>query len=152
MSNWITVTIDNLKNSKVADLVDALRTSALGTGQTDRSTEIITNVILRIRQEVQACKTNIVDSDETKIPKELMPLAARFILWDLKNALEIPPTSQEERDHSDDLTYLRRIASCEVPISIADDPIATPTVQPASGTPRITDKTRYFDDAGECGL
>jgi hypothetical protein len=151
MPNWTAITTANLANAKVSALVDALRTAALGVGQTDRSTEIITNVVNRIRVEVQACRTNIIDSDATKIPKELLALALRLVLWDLKNALEITPTDGEKIDHTNDENFLKRIASCEIPISIADNPITAPVVQPTSASPKFGTRTRNFTDASQDG-
>jgi len=152
MANWTAITVSNLNNAKVSALVDALRTAALGAGQTDRSTEIIEGVVKAIRLEVQACKTNLVDADTTKIPTELRPIAVRMVLWELKNALEMSVTNQEEIDHGNDIKFLRRIAICEVPISTPDDPQETPTVQPAAGTPRITERARKFTRNDQEGI
>lgn len=135
MGNWIAITTANLNNAKVAALVDALRTAALGTGQTDRAPEIIQGVVDRLRTEVKGCKNNILDSDPTKIPKSLKAIAVRMILWDLKNSLELEVTEAEKIDHSNDENFLKRVASCDIPVAIADSPETTEEVQPAAAAP-----------------
>ena len=152
MPNWIEITVDNLNNAKVAALVDALRTSALADGQTDRAPEIIQNVVNRIRIEVQACKANTVDSDTSKIPAELLALAVRLVLWDLKNSLEIEVTEAERIDHANDETFLKRIAACEVPISTPENPIAATPVQSANNSPRFGPRTRKFTSTTQDGI
>lgn len=135
MTNWISITVANLNNAKVSAFVDALRTAALDHAQVERSAEIIQGVVDRIRDEVKGCKNNVLDADETKIPKGLKSIAVRFILWELKNALEMDVTEQEKIDRSDDVNYLKRVANCDVPIAVPDNPQPTPEVQPAATSP-----------------
>jgi hypothetical protein len=59
MPRWVTITTDDLNDTKVAALVDALRTAALAVGQDDPVDEIIADVISRIRAEVASCSQNV---------------------------------------------------------------------------------------------
>jgi hypothetical protein len=141
MANWVAISIDNLNNAKIAALVDALRTSALEVGQTERSAEIIEGVVNRIRAEVKGCATNQLDSDETKIPKDLKDLAVRMILRALKSAVEEPLMEDERADRDADERYLIRVSKCEVPIATPDDPIAG-EVQAGGSVEIVSEPTR----------
>ncbi len=151
MPNWISITLDNLNNAKVAALVSALNTSALGEEQTDRATEIIADIVATIRNKVAACATNQVDADETTIPKELKPQAVRLILWAMKNALEIEVTEAEKIDHANDLKDLNAVAACQLPVSQPDD-AEEPDIQPVTPSPRITAKTLRFTRCDQDGI
>ncbi len=142
LSNWIAITPANLNNAKVSALVDALRMAALGNNQTDRAPEIIQAVVDRIRTEVKGCKNNILDSDPTKIPKSLKAIAVRMMLWDLKNALEFEVTEAEKIDHGNDENFLKRVASCEIPVNLADNPETVEEVQPGAAQPSFGDGRR----------
>lgn len=129
--NWISITLDNLKNAKVSALVNALNTAALAEGQASRAPEQIQKAVNKIRNRVEACTTNQVDSDETKIPKELLDIAERLIIWNLKSALEIATTDEEKIDHKNDLDDLEKVALCKLPVSLPDDAVAPETQSPA---------------------
>jgi hypothetical protein len=141
MPNWTAITVDDLNDTKVAALVDALRTAALAAGQDDPSDEIIGNVVARIRAEIKGCAQNVLDVDATKIPKDLKSLAARMIIRELMGRLRMPLTEDERIEEKNDLRYLERIADCDVPVATADTPETTPSVQSGSAAEIVTDRT-----------
>jgi len=149
--SWITITVDDLKDAKVAALVEACQTAALGTGQTDPTASIIADVIARIRAEVAACRGNALDSDTTKIPADLKSLACRMIVRQCQSRLQISLTEDEREEQRNDLRYLERIAECKVPVAATDDPIAD-EVQSGAASPSFTAKTRYFARADQDGI
>jgi hypothetical protein len=151
MSNWIALTPADLPTAKVAALVNALQTAALGEGQVDPSLETIVNVTRRIRAEVKGCQKNYIDADVTKIPSDLKSLAVRMVLRDLKNRLEIPLTDDERKSWTSDERYLERIASCEVPIDMPDNPVVGET-QAVTGAPLIIRKRLRFRRREQEGL
>lgn len=126
--SWITLTTADLDDTKVAALLEALRSSALGTGQDDPVEEIIASVTARIRAEIQGCSRNQVDSDTTKIPASLKRLGCRMVVFDLMSRLQQDLTEDERSERKSDLRYLERIAACEVPIETPDNATA-PDVQ-----------------------
>jgi phage gp36-like protein len=141
MPRWTAITIDDLNDTKLAALVDALRTAALAGGQDDPSDEIIRNVVARIRAEISGCKTNVLDIDPTKIPNDLKSLACRMIIREMQSRLQEPLNEDERQEKRDDLEYLRRIAKCEVPVAVPDDPETTPEVQQGGGVEVVTKST-----------
>jgi phage gp36-like protein len=143
MSTWITLTAAHLEDAKLAPLLTALRSAALGDSQDDPVANILTNVTNRIRAEIRGCASNLVDSDTTKIPADLKSLAARMCFRELASRLQQPLNDDEREEARQDIRYLERIAKCEVPIATPDNPVAGET-QPATGKPRITARTRRF--------
>lgn len=137
MSRWISITVADLNDAKLASYVTALRTKALDAGQTDPSPRVTQIVVDRIRRKIASCRQNRLDADETKIPRGMKEMAVDFILADLKGRLEEDLTT-DERDriarHSADLN---RIAACQDVVEQPDDAIA-PSVEAARGTPSIS--------------
>jgi phage gp36-like protein len=151
MSNWTTITSDDLNDTKVAAMVNALRTSALASGQTDPSPRIIQEVVSRIRAEIKGCYKNKLDEDQAKIPNSLKDLACRMVLRLLKNRLELPLTDDEKDDRRSDEKFLERIARCEVPITTPDNPTDSGEVQPPP-VPYILKRTRRYTATQEDGV
>jgi hypothetical protein len=133
MPRWVTITTDDLNDTKVAALVDALRTAALAVGQDDPVDEIIADVISRIRAEVASCSQNVLDIDETKIPKDLHRLGCRMVLREMQSRLQEPLNTDERTEQENDLKYLQRIASCDLKVAIPDNPQVPPEVQQSGG-------------------
>jgi len=133
MSNWIAITTDTLKEAKVAALVEACDSAALGAGQDNRAAGIIQGVVNEVRAAVASCKTNTVDDDETKIPKGQRDLAVDLILARLKNTLEIDLTKDESDNVAHRRRQLREIAACELVVDQPDDPVE-PEVQSGNAT------------------
>jgi hypothetical protein len=147
--NWIPITTTDLNDAKVAALVDALRTAALGDGQDDPSPEVIASVVSRIRVEVS--RKNRTDADETRIPKSLKSLAVRMILAALKNRLEMPLTEDERRQEDRDERYLLRIAKGEVPVETPETP-TTPQVESNAGVTLASKSSRRMNRSQLEGL
>lgn len=141
MSQWISITIDNLNNAKVAALVDSLRTAALADGETERSAEIIQKVVDRVRRKIASCRQNRLDADVTTIPQGLKDDVIKLILADLKNALEEEQTPFETNELARIDRDLNRIASCQDVVEQPDNPIDAP-VQSTAGTPSVGDVVR----------
>ena len=123
MSNWIPITLGNLYDAKVAALVDACRTAALGAGQTDRSIGVIAGVVREIRSAVGSNTQNRLDQDVTKIPDSLKDLAVRRMLWGLKGALEIEVTDAEKIDYTADTTALKEVRAGTRKVEQPDNPL-----------------------------
>ena len=151
MPAWITLTTGQLSDAKAAAMVDALRTAALGSGQTDPVPGIIADVIVRIRMEIAAGGRTMLSADLTKIPPSLHRLALRMVLREGQsrlNALGALPLSEDERNEErNDLRFLERIAKGELTVEIPDDPATVPTVQAAKPSPLISARPRLSDCA-----
>lgn len=150
--SWQTISVADLKDRKVAALVEALQESALGTGQTDPVPAIISSVIAEIRANIASCATNVLDADATKIPGDLVDLACRMVLRVAKGRLEIELTQDERDDRRDDARRLERIAACDLKIEATDNPEATASIAMATATPLMNEVTRNFTRTQQNGI
>ena len=150
--SWITITIADLKDAKVSTLVEACRTAALGSGQTDPVPNIIANAIARIRAEISGCARNILDADTTTIPSDLKSLACRMIVREAMSRIKRPLAEDEREEQRNDLKYLERISKCDIPVATPDNPLLTDEVQSTAGRPHLTARTRQFGREYEDGL
>jgi hypothetical protein len=152
MSNWTTITEPDLKDAKLADLVEAYKTAALGDGQADPIPNVIANVVARIRAEIKGCAKNILDLDTGKIPTDLKSLAARMVCRELQSRLRLPLKDDERDERRSDERYLERIAKCEVPVAVPDNPETTATTQASTVRPATSTPARKFSITEQEGL
>ena len=143
MANWISISPADLNTTKLADLVEALRTIALAPGQADPAEEIISAVVLRLRAEIKGCQTNRLDADPAKIPGDLKDLAMRMILRQMQSRLRQKLNDDEKEEQRNDLRYLERIAQCKVPVAMPENPVEG-AVQALAPSPSITPKNLQF--------
>ena len=120
MSNWITITVQDLYNSAAAPYIDRADQELLGHGQTKRSDGIIADVTRDIR--VKVARASQLDQDATKIPGGFKTLAVDMCIARLKKAIgiEVP-----EQDLSTIERALNRIADGKERIDLPDNPIST---------------------------
>jgi len=126
--SWIAITIDTLYEAKIAALIDACDSAALGSGQSNRSAGIIQGVVNEIRNAVATCTQNQVDSDTTKIPASLRDLSVDLIIARLKSAIELAQTEDERANLTERHRQLRDIAACKLVVDQPDNPVE-PEVQ-----------------------
>lgn len=139
--SWIAITTDTLKEAKVAALIDACDSAALGDGQANRAAGLIQGVVNEIRNAVATCRTNQVDSAATKIPESQRDLAVDLIIARLKNAIEQPLTDDERDNVTERRRQLRDIAACDLVVDQPDD-AADPAVQGNQHTGHWGSETR----------
>jgi hypothetical protein len=137
VSNWIAITKADLYNSKVAALIDAANTTSLGAGQTDRTTGVMADVTLEIRRKI--ARVNLLDSDTTKIPGGLKPLAIDIIFCRLKVALEMELTEDERKSLARRENELDRIADGKDFVDPPDNPVAA-NMEQGQPSPSFGDK------------
>lgn len=139
--NWTSITLADLHDSKVAALVEALDTAALGDAQTGRAASLIQTVVDEIRRKIASCPRNTLDADTTTIPKGLKQMAVELILAALKNALEIALTDDERTSVATHRANLNRIAECKDTIE-QPDTAAEPTAQAGGGVTLVSSRDR----------
>lgn len=151
MQNWISLTVGDLMDGKAAALVTALQTSALGTGQTDPTQNILDAVTTRIRAEVRGCAANRLDADPSKIPASLKGVAVRMVLREMESRLQLALTPDEIREEQQDLSLLQRVSQCQIPV---EQPltIGTDQLQAPALTPLITAHPPRYTRKDEDGL
>lgn len=148
--SWRSITDADLNAAKLAPLVSALRTAAIGDGQADPVNAIKATVVSRIRLKIQACASNVPDADESFIPDSLIALACRMILREAKSRLEMDLTDTEKKAWDVDERDLREIAACNLPVE-APTTATTPVAQSTQPSPSITCRTKRFSRADQEG-
>ena len=134
MSAWITIAATDLNDYLVAAQVTALRTAALGSGQTDPFTRVMGDVVARIRAEIQACPRNRVSATALTIPEGLKSYACHLIIEAMQTRIPRFELSDSQKKQADEArSYLKRIAECKVPVEAPTDPVGEPTVQSGGG-------------------
>jgi hypothetical protein len=115
--------VANLYDAKVAALVDACNTVALGNNQPNRSVALIQDVVNEIRRKIASHQRNELDQDPTKIPQGLKSMAMDMIIGRLKTSLEIDQTEDERANLRRHAANLDRIAEGKDVVDAPDNPI-----------------------------
>lgn len=119
--NWIVITVSDLENYLVADQVEAIRTAALGEGQTDRFTEVMPAVASRIRSEIQAGGQH-VSLVANSIPDSLKMTGCLLIIEAIQGGIPGLSLSEDQRTTIRDARdYLKRISTGDIKVEMPDD-------------------------------
>jgi hypothetical protein len=149
--SWIAITLATLKEAKVAALIDACDSAALGSGQDNRAAGLIQGVVNEVRNAVATCSRNQVDSDTTKIPESQRDLCVDLIIARLKNAIEQDLSKDESDNIAERRRQLRDIAACHLVVDQPDTPVA-PEVQQSGAAVVISKNPRPLSSGGMNGL
>ncbi len=153
MATWITIAPEDLADYQAAALVNAARTAALASGQADPFDQVMPDVVARIRAEIRGCKTNRVSLTPDSIPPDLKSTAILLVVEAMQARL--PGVALDEGIKTliaDAKKYLVRIAKCEVPVGLPDDPELVEDIQAVQGTPMITARERNFTPMASDGI
>jgi len=118
MSNWTSITADNLKSWTRGEVIDAATT--VGTGSGNVVEECIAAAVSRVRRAVAT--GNTLDADTTKVPNSLVDLTCRIAIYALMRRIRFPMTDDEKSGERGDQSDLNRIADDEVKVELADTP------------------------------
>lgn len=150
---WSSIAINDLYAGKAAPLIDQLRTAALADGQADPTPGIIQGEINRVRAEVASNANNELDPNAGTVPQSLLMLTRRLILWRMQSRVNVfnavEPSRQDEQDHRDDETYLRRIASGDATV---EDALRPGVMQGKGGVQLVSGGGRQASRAQTSGL
>lgn len=149
MFNWISITPDDLNDAKASVLVNQLRTAVLATGQLDPTYAIIEGVTAEIRANIKGCKSNLLDSDESTIPKELKALALRMVVREAQSRVRLKLNDDERAEQVRDDARLVAIRKCELPVQAPDKPQTIPEIQQGGAVQVATKPVRT---ASHCQL
>lgn len=131
--SWITITVTDLNDARVAELIAALRQEELGAGQTDPMARRIQTVVDEVRRCISFCSSTPLDADTTTIPPGLKDLAVEKIVRGLKGRLLIPLTDDEKDAEKLYQRRLEMLTRCEWPVDRPDTQITEEPVQSKSG-------------------
>lgn len=149
--SWITITLADLNDARVAELIDALRKEELGAGQTDPMPRRIQTVIDEIRRCIGFCATTPLDADTTKIPAGLKDMAVEKIVRGLKGRLMIPLTDTEDKAEAIYQKRLEQLTRCEWPVDATTNAETSPTVD-RGGSSQVVTNGRCLSSRDLAGL
>lgn len=125
MSNWVSVTIDDLKAGKRGEIVDMA--GSVSTGGADPVAESIADAVSRVRGAIS--QGNRMDVDTSKVPRSVRGLCVRIAIRALKDRIQLPLTEDERGQRAEDISYLNRIADQKVRFEEPDTPKGSSEMQ-----------------------
>ena len=139
MSAWITLSLADLNDYLAGAQVNALNTAALAAGQTDRFTNLMTDMVNRIRVKIEGCPRNRVSATPLTIPPELKWVACYLIIEAMQAGVPGLKLTDDQRDQIIRATdQLNRIADCKETVTLPPDPMNPPDVQRGGSTQLVT--------------
>jgi hypothetical protein len=139
---WFTITLADLNDARVGELIEALRTEALAASQTDPMPRRIQTVVDEIRRCIGFNANTPLDADPTKIPAGLRDLAVEKIVRGLKGRLGMAQTDDEVRAETLYQKRLEQLTKGEWPVDKPDTVEAVPVVQTTGGAEIISNPGR----------
>lgn len=150
--SWITITVADLEDARVAELVNALREEALGDTQTDPMPRFIQTTIDEVRRCISMWASTPVDVDATKIPAGLQELVSEKIVRRMKGRLLQPLTEDETKAEALYQKRLEMLTRGEWPVDKTDTPLLPQPVANHSGVEVAASTTRRFTRDSMQGL
>ena len=130
MSAWLTISLADLNDYLVGAQVAALNSTALAAGQSARFTNIMTDMVNRIRVKIEGCPRNHVSATPLTVPPELKWAACYLIIEALQAGIPGLRLTDDQRNQiaraNDQLT---RVADGQEVVSIPSDPLTPVDVQ-----------------------
>jgi hypothetical protein len=149
MPNWFTLSLADLNDHKVGELIDALRTEALASGQSDPMPRIMVEITNELRGAIAFSGRYQIDATTTALPNTLKETAVKKVIRVMKSRLELGYTKAEEEDSAIYEQRLKALIEYRWPVDEPDVPLVPVTTQQVSALPSITPRVRSFtrDDA-----
>lgn len=144
---WLTITEANILSKLSAPELAAMKTAALGSGQSDPLAEAIADVTREVRGYVAGCSGNTLGDGDT-IPDELLGAAINRIRYELATRLPVASllTDARKEANRDAVALFGKVASCSFRIVPPTTAAATqpggPAVQVVSSTTRQASRSR----------
>ncbi|MBI4024846.1 MAG: hypothetical protein HY360_07670 [Verrucomicrobia bacterium] len=130
---WLALTSADVDDYLVAAKATALRTAALGAGQTDTIPRVLADVTAYVRLAVAGCARNILDADTAKIPASLKTQALDIVIQRLHLRLDQQLKEDRVRAYEQAERILGLVRDCKQPIEETLSPEADPAAQQAGG-------------------
>lgn len=144
MPTWIVITAANLGDYSVGAKVNALRTAALSSGQTDPFTRVMPDVVATVRTMIASASGNVLSGTANSIPPETKTYVCWLVIEAMQTRLPGLKLMDEERRMIDRAwQYFRDVAKGDIQVSAPDDP-ETPAVQSGPAISVVSSPDRLF--------
>lgn len=147
---WVAITEQDLNDARMGALITALRSAALGAGQTDPVDSLLGKIVKQVRDAIAFGYGSIDGAASDTVPDSLVLLVCRLALWEAKGRLELDRTF-DESDHREDLRALERIRAGKEPMEMPE----TAATAEIAGTAAVViggKRKRVADQGGVDGL
>ena len=150
---WITLTESAVLTRLSGPELTALKTAALGTGQTNPLTEVITQVVREVRGYVSASTRNRLGTGET-IPDELSAAALSRIRFELATRLPVASllTDARREANRDAIALLRECAAGRFTLVAPETEAADQAANASGPAVSTSNPTRQWSRSGQAGL
>ena len=143
MPAWLTIELADLNDYLVGAQVTALNTAALATGQSDRFTNLMADMVNRMRVKIEGCPRNHISATPLTVPPELKWVACYLIIEAMQSAVPGLKLTDDQRNQIARANeQLTRIADCKEVVSIPNDPLTPVDVQRGGETQLLTHAPR----------
>ncbi len=150
--SWIALTSADVDDYLVSAKADALRTAALRSGQTDTIARIIADVVQYVRLAVASCRTNVLDTDTTKIPSSLKTQALDVVIQRLHLRLEVHLSDDRSKAYDQAERVLNLVRKCDQRIDETPTPEGSPSAQQSGSVEIASSSTRLATGSSLDGL
>jgi hypothetical protein len=142
MPAWITIQLADLNDYLVGAQVAALNSTALASGQSDRFTKTMTDMVNRIRTKIEGCPRNHISATPLTVPPELKWVACYLIIEAMQAGVPGLKLTEDQRNQIRKANeQLTRIADCKEVVSVPNDPLTPADVQ-RGGATQLISRTR----------
>jgi hypothetical protein len=143
MPAWTTIQLSDLNNYLAGAQVTALNTAALASGQTDRFTNLMTDMVNRIRARIESCPRNHLSATPLTVPPELKWVACYLILEAMQTATPgLKLTDDQRAQIASAAQQLDRVANGQDVVSTPPDPLIPADVQRGGQSQVVTHSRR----------
>lgn len=150
---WITLQPTDLNDYLVAAQATAVSTAALAPGQADTWTNVMTDVVNRVRSEMRSSSRNVVSETPLTIPPDLKSTAMALIVEAMQRRIPQLKLSEDQKDAADQARdYLKRIARGEVVITAPPDPLIPDDQERGAPVTVVSRRRRPFSSERLRGL
>ena len=143
MSNWISISTEDVYDYLAAEQAAALQSEALGDTQADPLPTLIADVVARIRAEVRGNSSNVVDATSNTIPPELRGAAMALIVESAQARLpSLEMTDDQVRLANAAGALLKRVADGDVGVTAGSTTTTTTTTETTTAVKVVLVKSR----------
>ena len=138
---WITLTEDNLSLNSGEET--AYRTALLRSGESDRLTQILSDVTYMIRSAIRSARSNRLDEDPETIPRSALFHAASLARYRLMSAFPGGVSEMRRKEYEEANQWLRDVAAGRYLIEApgeANEDAAPPKARPRMTRPNLSQR------------
>lgn len=141
MSNWISLSTQDVYDYLAAEQVDALRSEAIGDAQSDPVLAVIADTTCRVRGEVAAHQGNVLDANTATLPPELRGAALALVVEAAQSRIpSLTLTSDQIRLANAARALLKRVSAGTFAISQGGTSSSNPGEDSSSPSVNTTTK------------